>query len=267
MVEAGKNVLPVNPNPETKLTWVKEFKERPYTYLYLKTGNDLEDIKEDLKLTPDPIQKGFFAAVCDLQEDPNLEMADVVDSIFRSNGLDSNKCQVEFWNVVRLLDRYMRRLRSILFVEWLKNKEGAFIVGDGWDFIDKSNAKAIFMPSVPANRVYDMCYNAKFVCNTNPYGTDIIHERVVFSFTAGTCVISDRNKWLDDNLGDIPALTLFDWNKDIEEQIASFVHDEAKAGEYADAAYYDIHKRYKGNPIKGIIEFAESVRTFAQGKI
>jgi len=242
------------------------FTDRPYKFLYIKTGATLDKIIEDVGFFPKEIQGGFFNSIEELKLNPNLEIADIVANVFTKNDLDHTKFQIQFWDIVRLIDLYIRQERAIKFVEWLKLQDGAFILGDGWDFIDKSKAKANFLPSTEILNLQDYYCKTKFVCNTNPYGKDMVHERMIYGLGANACVISDKNEWIEKNLDKVSALHLFDWDKDLGEQLNKFTLDNVEK-EYendANKSYDDIVKYYSVSPVEKIISFSKKLNEFAK---
>src|SRR5262249_5237891 len=130
-----------------------------------------------------------------------------------------------FWGIAQTMDIFLRRKRAIDFVDWLKRQQGAVIVGDGWDFIDRDGAKAEFRPSIPADEAFALYGQAKFVCNTNPYGRDIVHERILHGLLMWSNVITDGNAWLDHDMGDFTALRRFSWKHSLDDQLQPVLRD------------------------------------------
>ena len=227
------------------------FAERPIKLLYLKSGVADPELDTFSKLFPpsvgDPMRQQLERA----EKNPNLSLCDLANEILMSFGHDFHDLPELFWNVVRYMDYFLRRARAIKLAEWLKMQEGAVIIGDGWDFIDKTHARAVFKPAMPSDATLGLYDQAQFVCNTNPYGRDIIHERILHGLSNGCCVFSDTNQWLEMHGIDLQALTLFDWNKPLEDQLYPHLNDMEVAARAAAGGfeaynkafpYYDIGK-------------------------
>jgi len=241
------------------------YSARPIRLLYAKTGGRLDELNTYIDSLPAGVRDGIRQGLEVAHESPNLQLCDLVDKMFISLGFDRSKQEQQFWGVVQTMDDFIRRKRSIDFVNWLKYQEGALIVGDGWDFIDRIGTRAIFMPSISMHKIYQLYLQAIFACNTNPYGRDIIHERVLQGLMSENIVLSDTNEWMDKTLGHIPALKRFDWTLSLDDQLKPVLHDP-KITEYKQSgsqAAYDIF--VKDATAQPLIDLAEKVRQFAKG--
>jgi hypothetical protein len=243
--------------PQAKLA----FRDRPIKLLYLKTGEKLDELVEYFNSLPPALKQGVWGALDNMWRDPNLLICDVVADLFQRHGYDRIAYNTQFWAVVQSMDFYLRRKRAIAFVDWLKFQEGAVIIGKGWDFIDKTGARAEFRPPMP---IWDAMYlygQAQFTCNTNPYGRDMIHERVTNGLMSDCCVISDTNAWWDEHFKDAPSLIRFDWSQPLDQQLAPVVNDIDRAAAVSTAGSASVLKHFTGhNYIERIISFAEEVR-------
>ena len=162
------------------------------------------------------------------------------------------------------MDYYLRRLRAIEMVEWLKQQDGAVIIGNGWDFIDRSTSKAEFRPAIDANTAMELYGQSQFVLNTNPYASDIAHERIINGLAYGSVVVSDSNAWWAKYFCDIPALHLFNWNAPLADQLNPIIQDI----ECAAAASYSATQRlrevfYSYEITPNLLDAAAQVRKFA----
>jgi len=227
---------PVSPFPYDK---------RTIRLLYLKTGYPIDEFVAYINSLPNVIRNGVWQQIERAEKDPNLQLVDLVDEVFTAANLDRIAMQRQFWGVVQTVDFYLRRKRAIDFVNWLKHQPGAVIIGNGWDFIDKTDAKAEFHPSLDIAETTPLYHQAQFVCNTNPYGRDIIHERVVLGFMYGCCVLTDTHAWWDERFANTPALTRFRWDQPLNDQLQPAIKDmgeaavRARTGPAAATAFVD----------------------------
>ncbi|HUY68289.1 MAG TPA: hypothetical protein VMV79_03205, partial [Alphaproteobacteria bacterium] len=175
------------------------------------------------------LQEGVHDILARTVADPNLLICDLVRDLFNATGHGDLVCKTPFWTVVQKIDLYIRRKRAIDFVEWLKMQEGAVIVGGGWDFISREGARAEFRPALPMHQSFPLYEQTQFVCNTSPYARDHVHERIVCGLAMGACVLSDTNAWWDKNFSDVPALTRFDWDKPLGDQLGIIRHPSRAA--------------------------------------
>jgi len=212
--------LPVSPLP---------FEKRTIRLLYLKSGYPVEEFAAYIDSLPHAIRGGVWQQLERAGKDPNLQLADLAAEVFESAGLDRHAMQRQFWGVVQTMDFYLRRKRAIDFVDWLKFQPGAVIIGNGWDFIDKTGAAAEFHPSLDIAQTAPLYHQAQFVCNTNPYGRDIIHERAVLGLMFGSCVLTDTHAWWDERFAGVPALTRFRRDLPLDAQLQPAIADMAAA--------------------------------------
>lgn len=240
-------------------------RDRPIRLLFLKTGNDMSWTREVFAALPQQLRDAVFDQMEVMRKNPNLLVADLVNDVFRSLGVDRLQFEIQFWDIVRAVDLHVRYERAALFVDWLKRQEGAVIVGRGWDFIDKTKARATFRDAVPIDQTDAWYKMTQFVCNTSPYGSDIVHERVMSGLAMGCCVITDTNAWWDEHAGDVPSLLRFSWDKPLDDQIPAMMQDPVRI----DAAVKgrEVAMRlFAQSHTPDILGFAEEVRAFAEEK-
>lgn len=239
------------------------FSRRDISYLYVKTGETHEETETYFATLPAPLRDGVRDAIALAMKSENLDLCALAEDLFRTFGATWDQFQVQFWDIVRSIDKHVRAARAIQLVEWLKGQEGAVIVGNGWDFIDKDHARATFKPSVPAKDCFPLYTRAKFLLNTNPYGKDFLHERIMLGLAAGCCVVSDRNAWLDAYRDKLPPLGLYGFDAPLEDQIRP-LFDAPDAAARAETANDLAHKFFGPTDIPPMVPFAEQVRAFAE---
>ncbi len=238
------------------------YRERPIRLLYLKKGESVAECEAKLNSLPPRLRDSIWQQMERVKASPNLLICDLVQEIF--DALNENRAQHFdlFWGCVHWMDMYIRRKRAADFVNWMKMQHGAVIVGDGWDFIDKTNAKAEFRPSVDISVAGNLYQQAQIICNTTPYGRDVLHERTVFGMMNESLTISDTNAWWDQHFGDVPGLKLYSWNEPLDDQLRPMLSmpvDEAEA-KAAAARPVALQHFYYGDMADNILAFANTVR-------
>lgn len=241
-----------------------EFMARPIRLLFLKTGATLEEPERQFSALPAGMQRTVKQLLQRAEAEPNGQICDIVQEIFVHHQLNRDDNQKLFWGLSQVMDTYIRRKRAIDFVEWLKFQDGAVIMGEGWDFIDRKGARAKFKPSIPSHETIWLYEQSQFICNTNPYGKDIVHERVIGGLLMGGCVISDRNAWLQEELGTIQALTLFDWSQSLEKQLRPAL-EHPRVAEFSSLARSAVLEKFRSQKsIELLIEAAKQIKAALQ---
>ncbi len=234
------------------------FADRPIKLLYLKHGAPLEPLEAALRTLPKPLHEGARDQLAQAERNPNLDVGALTQEIFDRLKLDRDDQPGTFWSIAQTMDIWLRRKRALDFVSWLKLQDGAVIVGDGWEGIDRSGARASFRPGVPAHATVQLYAQAQFIANTSAYGRDIVHERILYGLLMGGCVLSDSNAWIDQTLDSVPALTRFTWNQPLDAQLLPVLNDPATAALNAAVGRDAVIARYK--PDKLIDVMTDSAR-------
>ncbi|MDX2028173.1 MAG: hypothetical protein SFW62_06015 [Alphaproteobacteria bacterium] len=237
------------------------FAERPIKFLYMKNSCDLSAEQAYCDALPAPLRDAVRQQTERALKNPNLELCDLVDEVFTSHGFSRHQLWDEFWDIARVMDRSIRHARAAAFIEWLKFQEGAVIIGDGWDTVDKTGTRAVFKPAMSAYASHMLYQQSQIVCNTNPYGRDIIHERTMAGLGIGACVFSDTNGWWEKNASDIASLALYNWSDPLDDQLQSHLKDMKKAGEAASASVAAYHRLFPAQDVGQLVRLAEDVRS------
>lgn len=183
---------------------------RPYEIVYLKNGFDPAAIARQWGHCEAKLQSVLWDCIGYCETRTDVLIADVVA---RRIGLPPEalrETNVNFWVIVRLVDEYLRSQRMTRMASFLKTVP-ALIVGDGWDYLDKTDSKARFVPAIDAAQVPRLYTQAKLMVNTNPYFDHSVHERVLYALTAGCYAATDLNSFTRDHLLSAPGVIGFDW--------------------------------------------------------
>ncbi|MDR3449116.1 MAG: hypothetical protein P4M15_05120 [Alphaproteobacteria bacterium] len=215
----------------------KTWMQREIPYLLVKTGYNPARLMPALEALSAAERAIFDACLSLLQGSADYNLTLLAAEHCRAAGIETHDGDARFVRIVLLLERYMRDWRGSQLVEWLKHKD-AVIVGDGWDFIDKTDAKARFLPSMPVHDYWPLNGNSRFVFNANPYFRDGCHERVLAGLQCGAVAVTDRNRFSDNVFADMGNFVGFDWNAGWRERLdARITEIEAKGGGFdADGA-------------------------------
>lgn len=201
------------------------FVHRTIKLLFMKTGASLDEPVRQLNSLIPPLRDGAFDQLARAECDPNLQLCDLVQEIFDTQQINRDDHPKLFWGIAQIMDIFLRRKRAIDFIEWFKFQPGAVVVGDGWDFISRDGAQAEFHPAMSADQAFPLYGQTKFICNTNPYGRDVLHERILHGLLMCCNVITDTNAWLDHDVADFTALHRFDWNHPLDDQLQPVLND------------------------------------------
>ncbi|MBV8549611.1 MAG: hypothetical protein JO126_09165 [Alphaproteobacteria bacterium] len=235
--------------------------KRPIKFLYVKSGTDIRRVTDDVNNIHESVRDAIWQQIDYARQHPNIELCDLVAQVFQDVGYDRTVYDRQFWGIVQIMDLYIRARRSVDFVEWLKGQEGAVIVGDGWDFIDRTNARAVFRPTLPIEEAYALFADTQFICNTNPHGADIIHERVVKGLLNGCAVLTDTNSWWDARYSDLQALKRFDWSAGWQDRVQAHINEAAFSPELCRQALERAWRDFTSRKSYGAIAaFAQQVR-------
>jgi hypothetical protein len=194
------------PSPDPQNDW----HNREISYLFIKTGHDVARLTPYIERLSSAKRKVFDTCLDLLQQSADYHLTHVAADHCRAQGIDPHEQHKDFAEVVLLLDRYLRDWRSRRVVEWLKYKP-AVIIGDGWDMIDKTGARAQFLSSRPAGECASFYAKSRFVLNSNPYFRDGCHERVLMALQSGAVAVSDRNRFSDHIFKPLDGFVGFDW--------------------------------------------------------
>jgi hypothetical protein len=243
------------------------FADRPIRFLFIKSGAALDEPKAAIDATLPALRDPLWQAIAAAERNPDLLLCDLVAAAFAAAGLDHKNFTEQFWGLTRIVDIYLRRKRAIAMVEWLKRQDGAVIVGNGWDFIDRDDARAVFKPEIPVAETWQLYGQAHFCCNTSPYGRDLAHERVAVGLLCGSHVIGDRNHFWAQRFGDLPSLTLFDGDRPLADQLdpvvarmeSSLTAYDTTIGQKRAADYF-----WCVPSLEKLIDHAHTVRTYAE---
>lgn len=193
-----------------------EWHERDILGCFIKAGYNFGPLLASFDVMPDFYRTIVWDSINTLKSNSNLSIADMVHDQMLVLGLHYNQ-DVKIWEdftyLVRVIDTYVRNWRSLQLVESLKHLP-IVIIGNDWDSIDKTNAKATFLPAMSTSIATQYSYRAKFALNTHPYARYGWHERVLNGLSFGSAVISDRTFFTDQHFSDLPNFLSFDWSSE-----------------------------------------------------
>jgi hypothetical protein len=196
-----------SPDPAVRRS---DWRKRSIPYLFIKTGYDLSRHNGAI-ISLTRREKGIFHDCLDvLQHSADHNLTLLAAEHCRQKQIDLDTGHGSFSKIVLLLERYVRDWRGVQIVEWLKHKP-ALIVGDGWDFIDKTGASATFRASIPATECDQLYRDSRFVLNANPCFRDGYHERIICGLQSGAIAVSDRNRFSDHVFAKLENFVSFDW--------------------------------------------------------
>jgi hypothetical protein len=240
------------------------WQERDIDAVYCKRGRDLKVYEDSFAVMPPVYRAITWDCIRAAQTNSGLMLADFVRDGLAASGVDfrrDEKTWDDFVYVVRVIDEYLRHWRSNQLVEGLKRLP-VMIVGDGWDHIDKTGAKASFVPPIPALEAKWLFFRARFVFNTHPYARYAWHERVFQGIESGAAVITDRTRFTDEHFADLPNFFGFDWaDPEKFEKISAFMERTRHAPLDMEPAKKRLAQRFPPNgTVMQMIDIAGKIR-------
>ncbi len=187
--------------------------DRDVPLLYLKTGNNPEELSRSWAAFPKTVQSIIWDVVAEAAKGNGPNLVDLLHARLLADDLSIPVRTELFWSLVRNVDDYIRRVRSTRMAEALKPLD-ALIIGANWDHIDKTGARARFLPPVPAAEGLELFARARFVVNTNPFMNHGFHERAAQGVLFGAAVVTDDNLFTRQHMGDMPSVFRFQWMSD-----------------------------------------------------
>jgi len=212
---------------------VVPWNQREIHGIFIKSGDSLAALELSFDVMPQHYLSIVRDCISVAQKDADLSLANFVhDGFSRANLYPKNDQKIwdDFVYIVRVLDQYLRTWRSNQLVEHIKHLP-VLIIGNGWDHIDKTHAKAQFLPSMPIADIKKLLYQSKFVFNAHPYARYGWHERLFFGLELGSAVITDRTRFTDEHFSDLPNFFSFDWgNPSWPERMKYFMNSIEQEG-------------------------------------
>jgi hypothetical protein len=249
-------ICTVNPHRDKK-PWAS----RTRRMVFVKSGGDPNLLREYWPNFPARFRAILEEASAEILKRPAHNINDPVLACFASHGIELGDRHEIFFAAVQQIDFYVRLVRATQTARALC-RVPAEIIGSRWDHIDKSGAKARFLPPVKADTLPELYADAQFIVNVTPNFSSGAHERVLQGMAAKACVISDDNDFARRRFGALPSYHGFDWNDpDWPEKIVAWFDSRE---DYEDrpqlavdflAAEFDI-----GKLIGALLEIADLVR-------
>lgn len=167
-----------------------------------------------------------------------------------------------FCFLIAQLDDYTRRYKNTVICNEIINMP-VKILGNHWDYIDKSNAKAEFIESGDFHQTDILMKNCLAVINVNPNFEHCLHDRVGRSISNGTTPITDGNQFLNQYIPEITD-SVFSWEKGAIAEKVNFILTHKQY--YFEKAQYlqsVVNQRFPFNKvIQEYIDVAESIAYF-----
>jgi hypothetical protein len=189
------------------------------------------------------------------------DISELVLSCFESHGIDVGDRHELLFAVLQQVDLYVRLVHATRMAQALC-RVPAEIIGARWDHIDKTGAKARFLPAVNAAALAELYADTQFIVNTTPNFSSGTHERVLYGFTAKACVVSDDNDFTRRRFGALPSYFGFDWtDPDWADKIAARFADREDYDDRMQPALDLVESEFNlAKLIQAMVEIAELMR-------
>lgn len=192
-----------------------------------------------------PTDEMYKNIVSMMIENPNMDSRDVFELYFREchgtsfavleeNPQSSSEVLYKFeWTVLGV---YRTAMVRILVENGIK----VDVYGPGWDKTDFSdNPNLIKHEWTTAEHCLELMYDSKVVLNSMPWFKDGTHERIFNAMLAGSICVTDKSKWIDENLKNGENIVSFDLYhmEDMVEQVKNILADSDRYQHIADNGY------------------------------
>jgi hypothetical protein len=206
------------PNSHRDTTpWAK----RGRRMVFVKSGGDPVAFRAQWAQFPARLRTILEEASAEVLRRSTGDISELVLACFQSHGIDVGDRHDLLFAVLQQVDLYVRLVHATRMAQALC-RVPADIIGARWDHIDKTGAKARFLPPVNAVALAELYADTQFIVNTTPNFSGGTHERVLHGFAAKSCVISDDNDFTRRRFGNLPSYFGFDWtDPDWAEKIAA----------------------------------------------
>jgi hypothetical protein len=206
------------PNPHRdKTPWTR----RSHRMVFVKSGGDPVAFRAQWAQFPARLRAILEEASTEALRRSTGDISELVLSCFESHGIDVGDRHELLFAVLQQVDLYIRLVHATQMAQALC-RVPAEIIGARWEHIDKSGAKARFLPPVNAAALAELFADTQFIVNTTPNFSSGTHERVLYGFTAKACIVSDDNDFARRRFGAVPSYFGFDWtDPDWAEKLAA----------------------------------------------
>jgi hypothetical protein len=246
------------PNPRfDKIPWSK----RSHRMIFVKSGGDPVAFRAQWAQFPGRLRTILEEASAEALRRPIGDISDLVLSCFASHDLDVGDRHDLVFAVLQQVDLYVRQVHATRMAQALC-RVPAEIIGARWDHIDRTDARARFLPPVNAASLAALYADTQIIVNTMPNFATGTHERVLQGFAAKACVVSDDNDFTRSRFGALPSYFGFDWtDPDWAEKVAARFADPEGFDDRVQPAWDLVTSEFDfAGLIRAMTELAELMR-------
>ncbi len=191
----------------------KPIVERDIPILFAKAGGDPEQVRESWRNVSAKQRELVSDVIAECCWNADTSIWHVARERVRAEHLADGFEQSDgFCWIVLQAELYIRRARATRALEALLQLP-VHVTGGDWAHINWSGAKAKLLPRAPLAGLRALFERSRVVLNTMPALRHSTHHRVIEGMLAGAAAASDRNRWLDTNVGR-EGYIAFDWTPD-----------------------------------------------------
>jgi len=229
--------------------------------IFVKSGGDPALLRAEWRKFPTRLRAILEEASAEVLKHPTGDISDLVLDCFVSHGIEVGERHDIFFVAAQQVDLYVRRVRATQMAEALC-RVPADIIGARWDHIERSGARARFLPPVKSSTLPALYADAQFIVNVTPNLSGGAHERVMQGMAAKACVISDDNDFTRRRFGALRNYQGFDWtDPDWAEKIAARFDDHTDYGDLMQPAVDLLEADFAPRKlVDALLEIAELVR-------
>jgi hypothetical protein len=203
----------------------KPWGRRDRRMVFVKSGGNPELLREYWPNYPVRFRAILEEASAEILKRSTQDINGIVLACFASHGIEVGDRHEIFFAAVLQIDLYTRLVRATRMAQALC-RVPADIIGARWEHVDRSGAKARFLPPVKADTLSQLYADTQFIVNVTPNFSSGTHERILQGMAAKACVISDDNEFGRAHFGALPSYHGFDWrDADWPEKIVAWFND------------------------------------------
>jgi hypothetical protein len=239
----------------------KPWRRRTHRMIFVKSGGDPALLRAEWPKYPARLRTILEEASDEALKHATGDVGDLVLACFASAGIELGERHDILFAAVQQVDLYVRRARATQMAEALC-RVPAEIIGARWDHIDRSGAKARFLPPVKSATLPALYADAQFIVNVTPNLSYGAHERAMQGMAAKASVVSDDNDFTRHRFGALPNYHGFDWtDPDWADKIAARFEDPADYGDLAQPAIELLETEFAPRKLTdALVEIAAIVR-------
>lgn len=172
---------------------------------------------------------------------PNLDSKECVLKVYKENGEEAKALTQETLDTLRRYELHALGYYRVNAVRLLvENGIKVHVYGLGWENVPfANNPNFIYGGCLSPEECLEKMYDSKIVLNSMPWFKDGTHERIFNAMLAGAVSVTDKSRWLTENLEDKKNIVFYDLEKMdvLKDKITDILANLEKYQAVADEGY------------------------------